>query len=147
MPNPEPGGYISWGEFDFLSWETITTASASGYNDELNTLLEYNATFGGTRPKPNFLAHNWTAKLPQTFSDFGMTNIIVDRHPFSKEIATYLLDTFMVAGQEISANVLDSTGGGRGDIARRLIEEVGRNRRNIGLGLDRLTVIGQKPIA
>lgn len=73
-----------------------------------------------------------------------MTNIIVDRRPFSKEIATYVLDTFMVAGQEISVNVLDSIGGGRGDIARRLIEAVDRNRRNIGLSLDRLTVIGQK---
>lgn len=140
----KPGGYISWGEFDFLSWITTTTASANGYNDELNTLLEYNATFGHTRPKPNFLAHNWTAQLPQIFSNLGMTNIIVDRRPFSKEIATYVLDTFMVAGQEISVNVLDSIGGGRGDIARRLIEAVDRNRRNIGLSLDRLTVIGQK---
>ena len=91
--------------------------------------------------------HSWTAQLPQTFSDFGMKNIIVDRHPFSKEITTFLLDTFMVAGQEISVNVLDSIGGGRGDVARKLIEEVGRNRRSISLTLDRLTVIGQKPTA
>ena len=74
-----------------------------------------------------------------------MKNIVVDRHPFSTEIATYLMDTFMVAGQEISVNVLDSVGGGRGDFARGLIEAVGRNRRNIGLSLDRLTVVGQKP--
>ena len=76
-----------------------------------------------------------------------MTGIVVDRHPFSREIATYLLDTFMVAGQEISANVLDAIGGGQGDVARGLIEAVGRNRRNIELGLDRLTVIGRKPVA
>lgn len=75
-----------------------------------------------------------------------MTNIVVDRHPFSKEIATYVMDTFMVAGQEISVNVLDPIGGERGEFARRLIEVIGKNRRNIGLGLDRLTVIGQKPI-
>ena len=74
-----------------------------------------------------------------------MTDLVVDRHPFSKEIATYLLDTFMVAGQEISVNVLDPIGGGRGDFARGLIEVVGKNRRNIGLGLDRLTVVGRKP--
>ena len=65
----------------------------------------------------------------------------------------------MVAGQEISANVLDAIGGGQGDVARGLIEAVGRNRRNIELdpdyphngrriyGLDRLTVIGRKPVA
>ena len=53
----------------------------------------------------------------------------------------------MVAGQEISANVLDAIGGGQGDVARGLIEAVGRNRRNIELGLDRLTVIGRKSVA
>lgn len=75
-----------------------------------------------------------------------MTNLVIERHPFSKEIATYLMDTFMVAGQEISVNVLDPIGGGRGELARQLIEKVGRNRRSIGLGLDRLTVVGRKPI-
>ena len=75
-----------------------------------------------------------------------MTDLVVDRHPFSKEIATYLLDTFMVAAQEISVNVLDPLGEGRGDFARGLIEVVGKNRRNIELGLDRLIVIGRKPL-
>ena len=73
-----------------------------------------------------------------------MTDIVVDRHPFSKDIATYLIDTFMIAGQELSVNVLDGIGGGRGDVARGLIEIVGKNRRNIGLDLDRLTVVGRK---
>ncbi len=76
-----------------------------------------------------------------------MTNIVEDRRPFSKEVATYLMDTFMVAGQEISVNVLDPIGGGQGDFARALIEVVGKNRRIIGLGLDRLTVVGRKPLA
>ena len=76
-----------------------------------------------------------------------MTEIVVDRHPFSREIAAYLLDKFMLAGQEISVNVLDAIGGGQGDVARGLIESVGRNRRNIELGLDRLTVIGRKSVA
>lgn len=75
-----------------------------------------------------------------------MTNIIMDRHPFPRDVATYLMDTFMVACQEISVNVLDCIGGGRGDVARGLIEEIGRNRRNTGISLDRLTVIGQKRV-
>ena len=31
--------------------------SARDYNNEVDTLLEYNATLGRTRPKPNFMAH------------------------------------------------------------------------------------------
>ena len=74
-----------------------------------------------------------------------MTDIIVERRPFSPHIATFLLDTFMVASLEISTNMLDPLGGGRGDVSRGYIKAVGKQRRNIALGLDRFTVIGRKP--
>jgi hypothetical protein len=83
--------------------------------------------------------------LPETFSECGMTDVVVDRRPFSPHIATFLLDTFMVASREISTNVLDPLGDGRGDVSRGYIEAVRKHRRNIALGLDRLTVIGRKP--
>jgi hypothetical protein len=73
-----------------------------------------------------------------------MTDIEVERVPFSKEVTTFLLDTFMVASREISVNMLDPLGGGRGDTARGYIEAVGRNRKHIEVALDRLTVIGRK---
>jgi hypothetical protein len=74
-----------------------------------------------------------------------MMDVVVDRRPFSPHIATFLLDTFMVASHEISTNVLDALGGGRGEVSRGYIEAVRKQRRNIALALDRFTVIGRKP--
>jgi hypothetical protein len=68
----------------------------------------------------------------------------VDRRKFAPEIATLLLDTWMMASQEISANVLDKLGEGRGDVARALVEEVGRNRGNTAFNLQRVVTIGKK---
>lgn len=53
----------------------------------------------------------------------------------------------MLASQEISENVLDPMGEGQGQYARHLIHVVEKYRRNIGLSLDRLMVVGQKPKA
>ena len=50
----------------------------------------------------------------------------------------------MMASQEISTNVLDKLGGGRGDVARGLIEEVGRNRDNTAFNLQRVITVGRK---
>ena len=54
---------------------------------------------------------------------------------FAPEIATLLLDTWMMASLEISMNVLDKLGGGGGDVARELIEKVGWNRRDTAFNL------------
>ena len=83
--------------------------------------------------------------MPEIFPEYGLKNISVDRKPFDKSITAFLLDTFMVASHEISLNVLDPLGGGRGDIVRNFIAEIGRNRQNVGISLDRLFVVGQKP--
>ncbi|KAL9122401.1 MAG: hypothetical protein Q9187_001038 [Circinaria calcarea] len=89
----------------------------------------------------------WITRLPETFKENGFENVVVDRHKFSQEIVTLLLDTWMMASQEISVNVLDRLGGGQGDVARGLIEEVGKNRQNTAFNLQRVITIGQKPAA
>lgn len=50
----EPGGYVTWGEFDFASWKTISSTGGEPSSD-LDKLLHYNATVGNTKPV-NFLA-------------------------------------------------------------------------------------------
>ena len=50
----------------------------------------------------------------------------------------------MMASQEISTNVLDKLGEGKGDVARELIEKVGRNRNNTAFNLQRVVTIGTK---
>lgn len=52
----------------------------------------------------------------------------------------------MMASQEIAANVLDGLGGGQGDVARALVEEVGKNRGNTAFNLERVVTIGRKPL-
>ncbi|RDL41295.1 S-adenosyl-L-methionine-dependent methyltransferase [Venustampulla echinocandica] len=138
----KPGGYISWGEFDFASWKTISSTGGEPSSD-LDKLLFYNATVGNTKPV-NFLATHWPQRLPQIYADHGLTEIVTDRNPFSPEVTTYMLDTFMVAAEEISYNVLDRIGGGQGDVARGLIEKVTQNRRNMSIQLDRLVTVGRK---
>ncbi|KAF1992981.1 hypothetical protein P154DRAFT_591736, partial [Amniculicola lignicola CBS 123094] len=130
----EPGGYLTWGEYDFQTWRSKTLPSAMDYDDELRKLLIHNAT-----------QDSWTAKLPQTYLACGLTNIVVERVPFLPEVTTFLLDTFMVASHELSVKILDRLGEGRGDMSRSYIETIGKNRRNLEVALDRLTVIGQKP--
>ncbi|KAF2649440.1 hypothetical protein K491DRAFT_610791, partial [Lophiostoma macrostomum CBS 122681] len=49
----KPGGYLSWGEYDFATWNITTMATATDYNNELAKLLYHNATFGETT-SPNF---------------------------------------------------------------------------------------------
>ena len=75
-----------------------------------------------------------------------MKNVLVDRNRFSPEVVTLLLDTWMMASEEIAANILDDLGGGQGDVARALVKEVGRNRDNTSFNLDRVITVGQKPI-
>ena len=52
----------------------------------------------------------------------------------------------MMASQEISTNVLDKLGEGRGDVARGLIEEVGKNRGNTTFNLQRVVTVGRKAV-
>ena len=85
------------------------------------------------------------SRLHETFEQHGLEDVIVDRRAFGKEIAPLLLDTWMMATQEIATNVLDKLGGGRGDKMRRLIEEVGIHRQDTCFNLDRVITVGKKP--
>ena len=88
--------------------------------------------------------HSWITRLPTTFAENGLSSIVVDSRNFAPEVTTLLLDTWMMASQEISTNVLDKLGGGRGDVARGLVEEVGRNRENTAFNVQRVVTIGRK---
>ena len=92
------------------------------------------------------LRYSWITGLPTTFAENGLSRVVVDRREFAPEVATLLLDTWMMASQEISANVLDKLGEGRGDVARGLIEEVGRNRGNTVFNLERVITVGRKGV-
>ncbi|KAL9077080.1 MAG: hypothetical protein Q9157_003476 [Trypethelium eluteriae] len=140
----EPGGWLSWGEWDFTTWEIIRTPSAPKENDELERIREFTSTLGGTKSGPGFISISWIARLHETFKQQGLGSVVVDRHKFSKDIVTLLLDTWMMASQEISMNVLDQLGGEKGDVMRGFIEEVGQNRRNTSFNLDRVITIGRK---
>ncbi len=74
-----------------------------------------------------------------------MSNVIVDRQPFAKEMLPFVNDVFLLASEEISRSVLDPSGGGKGDIARKMISEVYKNRGSTAPGIDRLTIVGRKP--
>jgi len=74
-----------------------------------------------------------------------MSNVIVDRQPFAKEMLPFVNDVFLLASEEISRSVLDPSGGGKGDIARKMISEVYKNRGSTAPGIDRLTIGGRKP--
>jgi len=87
---------------------------------------------------------SWPSRLPQTFENLGLSDIVVDRHPFPKDTLPYYLDTALMACEEISYNALDPLGGGQGEVARDLIKRVSKDRQNTAFNLDRLTVVGQK---
>lgn len=93
---------------------------------------------------PSVVTYSWMKALPNTFAAHNLSSIITDRRKFSQEIVTLLLDTWMMAAQEISINVLDHLGEGRGDVARGLIEDVGKNRGNTFFNLMRSIVVGQE---
>jgi hypothetical protein len=84
--------------------------------------------------------------LHNTFTEHGLCNVLVDRSKFDKQVVTLLLDTWIMAAQEFSVNVLDRLGGGQGDVMRGFIEEVRQNRGNTAFNLDRVITIGQKPM-
>ena len=90
--------------------------------------------------------YRWIAHLQDTFKENGLEKVAVDRRKFAKEISTLLLDTWMMSTHEISVNVLDKLGGGRGDIMRGYIEEVGKNRQNTAFNLERVITVGRKPL-
>lgn len=87
----------------------------------------------------------WIADLQDTFKEHGLDSVVVDRRRFAQEVVTLLLDTWMIASEEISVNVLDRLGGGRGDVMRALIEEAGKNRQNTSFNLERVITVGRKP--
>ncbi|KAF2649437.1 hypothetical protein K491DRAFT_721664 [Lophiostoma macrostomum CBS 122681] len=139
----KPGGYLQWGEWDFTSWEVMRTSVApSKSNDELEQIREYTSTLGGTKSGPGFISMSWIARLHETFKQHGLEDVIVDRRRFDKAIAPLLLDTWMMATQEISFNVLDKLGGGRGDVMRGFVEEVGKHRQDTCFNLDRVVTLG-----
>ena len=89
---------------------------------------------------------SWIARLHDTFKENGLQHVLVDKRKFDKQIATLLLDTWIMAAQEFTANVLDKLGGGQGDIMRGFIEEVGKDRQNTCFNLDRVVTVSQKPL-
>lgn len=47
----DSGGYISWGEMDFQTWEVVRTSAGSDADPaHITDLLDYVGTVGGTRP-------------------------------------------------------------------------------------------------
>ena len=58
------------------------------------------------------------------FKGKGLVDIVVDRRPFPKELLVHQLDTALVACEEASYKVMDSLGGGQGQKARDLIQNV-----------------------
>ncbi|EPE24313.1 S-adenosyl-L-methionine-dependent methyltransferase [Glarea lozoyensis ATCC 20868] len=138
----KPGGYISWSEFDFATWKTISSTGDKP-SDSLDRLLWYNATAGNTKPV-NFLATHWPLELPEIYARNNLSEIVTERAPFATDVAAYMLDTFLLAAEELSFNVLDHLGGGQGDVARDLIKQVERERRDITIQLDRLIAVGRR---
>lgn len=90
---------------------------------------------------------SWPARLHEIYAAKGLTDIVVDRRPYPKDKLPYLLDTVLVACEEMCYSTLDRIGGGRGDHCRDLIQKVFHARSNTAFNLDRLTVIGRKPEA
>lgn len=141
----KPGGWISWGEYDYSQWRIVQTAeNTESEVDDLTTLLDYVGTIGGTRP--NWARNLWPARLPQIFEAFGLVDIAEDHRPFPKELLQFQLDTALMASEEVSYGAMDPLGGGVGDKARELIAKCFRNRSNTTYNVDRLTVIGRKPL-
>ncbi|KAI4195383.1 MAG: hypothetical protein LQ346_003459 [Caloplaca aetnensis] len=140
-----PGGWISWGEYDYSRWEIVQTAGKpDNGSDDLTALLDYVGTIGGTRP--NWARNLWPARLPQIFEANGLVNISEDRRPFPKELLQTQLDAALMACEEVSYGAMDHLGGGRGEKARELIAKCFRNRSHTAYNVDRLTVIGRKPL-
>lgn len=80
------------------------------------------------------------------FEANGLVDILEDRRPFPKELLQTQLDTALMACEEVSYGAMDSLGDGRGDKARQLIAKCFRNRSNTAYNVDRLTVLGRKPL-
>lgn len=51
--NSEPGGYLSWGEYDYQTWQTKSLPSTLHYNNDLNKMFEYTSSLGDTTKRPN----------------------------------------------------------------------------------------------
>ncbi len=80
------------------------------------------------------------------FKANGLIDIEEDHRPFPPELLQSQLDTALMASEEVSYGAIDSLGGGRGDKARELIAKCFRNRSNTTYNVDRLTVVGRKPL-
>lgn len=76
----------------------------------------------------------------------GLIDIEEDRRPFPPELLQFQLDTALMASEEVSYGAIDSLGGARGDKARELIAKCFRDRSHTTYNVDRLTVIGRKPL-
>ncbi|CAF9936828.1 hypothetical protein IMSHALPRED_010916 [Imshaugia aleurites] len=138
----KPGGYISWSEYEYKSLEVIST-SIPEVEDSITPLLHFIGSIGET--KPSWTATHWPSDLPQTYKEIGLTNIEVDRRPFSRELLPFYLDACLAACEEISYKALDPLGGGKGERARSLVKKCLENRQKSHLQLNRLTVLGRKP--
>ncbi|KAL8950534.1 MAG: hypothetical protein Q9222_003444, partial [Ikaeria aurantiellina] len=140
----KPGGWISWGEYDYSQWQIMqTTEGPQSGIDGLTTLLDYIGTIGGTRP--NWARNFWPARLHEMFKANGLIDIAEDRRPFPKELLQAQLDTALMASEEVSFGAIDPLGDGRGAKARELTANCFHHRSNTAYNIDRLTVIGRKP--
>ena len=61
-----------------------------------------------------------------------------------KDITTYSMNKFMIAGQKTNVSVRVRFGGDRDDVERRLIEVVGRNQRTFRTRLGSMNGRGAK---
>ncbi|KAF4629300.1 hypothetical protein G7Y89_g8850 [Cudoniella acicularis] len=141
----KPGGYISWGEYDYSKWEIVRSKQATGGSiDHLTSLLDDIGTIGGT--KPDWARNFWPARLPEIYKENGLVEIAVDERPFRKEVLQFQLDTALMASDEIARTAIDPLGNGKGDRTRELIQKAFADRGNKAFNVSRLTVVGRRPV-
>ncbi|KAI1377900.1 S-adenosyl-L-methionine-dependent methyltransferase [Hypoxylon crocopeplum] len=139
----KPGGWISWGEIDYSNWNIMRTEEGKCVEDNFTALLEMIGTLGGT--KPNWTTDDWPIRLPKSFENYGLTNIVTDNRRFPLELLPFQLDTALMASEEVSHKALDPIRNGSGDHCRALISKVFRDRQKLAYNVGRLTVVGQRP--
>ena len=91
------------------------------------------------------MSRSWPSDLPQIYEEHYLTEVEVDRRPFSRELLPFYLDACVAACEDISYKALDPLGGGKGEYARSLVKKCLTNRQKSLLQLNRLTVLGRKP--
>jgi hypothetical protein len=159
LSNEEPGGWISWGEIDYSRWKITRTNDLHDTQDNITPLLRMIGTIAGTRPdwtsdelvwntkvySPILRDNSWPSKLPELFVAIGLVDVKVDNREFPPELLAFLLDTALMASEEMSYKALDPLGGGLGEKCRELISAVFQKRQKMAYNVGRLTVVAQVP--